>query len=47
LLDIAERSGLSFTMIQQAADALEKHDLLRARESEQPRPAKTPAMARG
>jgi aminopeptidase-like protein len=33
LLDIAERSGLRFETIQQAADALEKHDLLEARNS--------------
>jgi aminopeptidase-like protein len=47
LLDIAERSGLSFAMIQHAADALRHHGLLREREAEQTRPAKTPAMARG
>jgi len=47
LLDIAERSGLTFAMIQQAADTLEQHGLLREREVEQARPAKSPAMARG
>lgn len=46
LLDIAERSGLSFSMIQQAADALQHHGLLREREAEQMRPAEAPAMAR-
>jgi aminopeptidase-like protein len=29
LLDIAERSGLEFGVIQDAADALAKHDLLK------------------
>jgi aminopeptidase-like protein len=47
LLDIAERSGLSFAIIQGATDALQKHGLLREREAEQTCPAEAPAMARG
>jgi aminopeptidase-like protein len=47
LLDIAERSGLSFTMIHQAADALQGHGLLRERELERTCSTTAPEMVRG
>lgn len=46
LLDIAERSGLSFTMIHQAADILESHGLLREQELGRARSNEVREMAR-